>query len=214
MNSLCLKLLVAASLAIIAPFLRAQDGLKGALSQADLTGAFKTNLAVADLDNDKKPDGAVLLGSGSLRDGRFRIQVHFSGHPNAEFSFESTAQALTVSAWDIDNDGNTDLVVEESFTHKPLHVWINEGHGDFHEARVEDFPSLAWRTQEQLQSPANQTDGQVLYLPAQRGFEIATLTSPVAWRLAAKNEPQALSTLSWAATRTRAPNSSRAPPLS
>jgi hypothetical protein len=177
-------------------------------------GSFGRTLAVANLDDDKKPDGAVLVDSGRLHNGRFKLQLHFTDRPNIELTFESTQQALTVAAWDIDNDGDTDLVVEEAITHKPLYVWINEGHGVFREGRVQDLRSLAFTTNEGVQSPCGQPDSQALCLSTQRGFELAILTTPLLARPPSTSETQARATHFSFISRTRAPNPPRAPPLS
>ncbi|HEY6349545.1 MAG TPA: VCBS repeat-containing protein [Candidatus Angelobacter sp.] len=207
--------LVAISMALTASFVWAQDGMKGALAQTNFTAPFGRSLAVADLDGDNQPDGAVLLRSGwPGTSGNFKIQLHFTGHTNVELAFQSKETALAVTAWDIDNDGDTDLVVEENMTHKPLRVWINDGNGEFHEGRVQDFPSLAPGTQEHLRLPANQPDRLVLCLPPQRGFELPILTAGLLARPPSKNSSNAVWLLSSIKVRTLALNSSRAPPLS
>jgi hypothetical protein len=214
-RSLCVKFVFGALLALLAPCLWAQDGLKGALSQAKFSGPFEQRLAVADLDDDKKPDGAVLLDSGPSRpQSSFRLELHFTGHPNAEFTFESSERALTLAAWDVDHDGETDIVVEQALTHKPLYVWINKGNGDFHQGRVQDFPSLGLRSREQLQPPSSQTDCLAQCLPAQRGFEIAILTAPLLARPPSDRELQIVSTHLFVLSAARTPSLSRAPPLS
>jgi len=208
------RLVLVAALVFLAPCLWAQDGLKGALSRAEIAEPFAGTLAVADLDGDKKPDGAVLFDFAGLHSGSRRIQLHFSDRPDTEFAFESMEQALTLTAWDIDNDGDTDLVVEEFFTHKPLHVWINEGHGDFREGRVSDLPSVDLRPRQNLQAPSKPAGGLVLCLPSQRGFEIAILTVPQLGRPTLGSRRHVISPHSWSLSHAQALNSSRAPPLS
>lgn len=208
------QLVVIAALIFLTPCLWAQDGVKGALSQAELLEPFGRTLAVADIDGDEKPDGALLLGYGRLLSGNFEIQLHFSDRPDTKLTFESVEQALSVTAWDIDHDGDIDLVVEESFTHKPLRVWINEGHGDFHEQRVQDFPSDTLRIHENLQSPPRLADGLVVCLPSQRGLKIAILTVLQLGRPPSRPTNQVVSPDSSFSSQTHPPNSSRAPPLS
>jgi hypothetical protein len=213
-RSVCVKLLLAASLSLLSPLVWGQDGLSGALPQTRLTSPIARNLAAADLDNDKKPDGAVLLNSGWLRSGSFKIQLHLTDRPNAELTFESTHTALSLRAADINNDGSVDLVVEEAIGHKPLYVWINQGHGEFHRGRVEDFPALTPATDAQLQSPPDPQDALALCMPSQRGFEITFLTTPLLSRPPSTDHSQVLSAGPSFASRTYAPNSPRAPPLS
>jgi len=209
-----LRLILAISLALVAPCLWAQDGAKGALSQTDFTSRFEHPLAIADLDGDNQPDGAVLVKSGwpgSI--GLFKIQLHFTNHTNSEIAFQSTEAMIAVTAWDIDNDGATDLVVEEALTHKPLHVWINDGRGDFHEGRVQDFPALTPGAQDQLRSP-NTAYFPAVCLPLQRGFEVPMMAASVLASPAPASNWNAASVGSLAQSHVRALNSSRAPPLS
>lgn len=213
LRPLYLRLIGAAFLALMSSCLWAQDGLQGALSQASFNPRLGGSLAVADLDGDHQPDGAVLVQSGWSSSQNFRIQLHFTGHTNVEIAFQSTKTTLAVTAWDIDNDGDYDLIVEEALTHKPLRVWINDGNGVFHEGRIQDFPSLAPGTQEQLRSPANRADCPALCLPPQRGFEVPLLAAGMLARPPSNSRSKALSTVSFTKLQARALNSSRAPPL-
>ena len=210
----CRKLLIAAALVCLAPFLSAQDGLKGALSQTNFGAPLEHHLAAADLDGDDQADGAILVDSNWVgAHNSIKIQLHFTGHPNTELNFESTGQTLTVRAWDIDQDGDNDLVIEDAITHKPLHVWINEGHGDFHEGNIQDYPSLALEADKQLQSPCNQPDCVLFWVPPQRGFEVSLMTVHLLGRPPSTGKSLDLSIASSVMSRIRAPRSSRAPPL-
>ncbi|HKD82920.1 MAG TPA: hypothetical protein VKH81_24735 [Candidatus Angelobacter sp.] len=206
--------LVGAALLCLAPFLSAQDGLKGAVSQADFTTSLGNTLAVANLDGDNQADGAILLDSKRLGSyNSIKIELHFTNRPNSELTFESNGQPVAVRAWDVDHDGDTDLVVEDVFTHKPVRVWINEGHGDFHEGSVQDYTSLAFIASGQLQLPSNRPGDLPLGLPPQRSFDISVLTvhalgrppSP-GTRVAAAIDPSAKS-------HSHTSPSSRAPPF-
>lgn len=209
-------LLCAVAVVCLAPFLSAQDGLKEALSQANFTTPLGHTLAVADLDGDDKADGAILLDSrwtGAGAKSSIKIQLYFTGRPNAELSFESAGHALTVRAWDIDHDGDIDLVIEDAFTHRPLGVWINEGHGDFHEGRLQDYPSIALDADNQLQSPYNRPDSLPLWVPSQRGFEVSMITVHRLGSPPCIGKSPALATISPVVSRARASHPSRAPPL-
>ncbi|HWC16232.1 MAG TPA: VCBS repeat-containing protein [Terriglobales bacterium] len=179
------KLALFTALFLAVPWVRAQDGVQGALPRANLTSnlarPFQQTLAVADFDGDKKPDGAVLInGSLLLHDSGVRkIELHFTGRANTDLSFESNQTDLAISALDVNRDGAADIVVEQSFTHKRIQVWLNDGRGGFRKVRSEDnVVDLA--THERAESPSQQPDNSAICLPSQRDSETAILT---AWEL-------------------------------
>ena len=184
MRAVYLKLMMAVVVAATVPSLWAQDGLQGALSHTKIASPlnfsepFRQTLAVADFDNDQKPDGAVLVDSGRIHDrNSFRIELHLSGSPNTSLSFESTENALTVTASDINKDGATDLIIEQSLSHKRLFVWLGDGQGGFHKSRAEDFPSAQNPNGEHLETPSMQPDCPVVGLPSQRFNEMSVLAA-------------------------------------
>jgi hypothetical protein len=165
-------------LLMLVPALQAQDGLLGALSrEAAITHAqssFEQPLAAADFDNDQMPDGALLLPNG-FSDGKpaFRIELHISSGNGGVITFSTAERGVSISALDVNRDGAPDIVVEEAFTHQRLEVYLNDGHGAFHKARLEDFvapdPSAPqWQSSTTLLAPA-------VYLPATSGSEPARL---------------------------------------
>ena len=133
------------ALAVVASSAKAQDGLDGALSEARdvrslLPNSVELKLAAADFDNDQRPDGAVLQDGGPFEGrGFFHIRLHFTAGKDRDLTFQSTETSLTISALDVNQDGIPDLVVEQIYTHKRLQIWLNDGHGEFHQARVQDF---------------------------------------------------------------------------
>src|SRR5262245_3538859 len=208
------SLILAAMLALTAPSLRAQDGLEGALRRVNFAPSFGPTLAIADFDRDKKADGAVLVDSGLPR-GQcgFQIEIHFSGRENVAFTFQSTEAVHSVSAWDIDRDGDTDVIVEQPFTEQRLQIWLNDGRGNFQSGRIEDFPSPP--TREHLTTSPGARRDVCIALPPQRCFETDAL--PVRRLLdrpvASSSFPIALEA-SLPALYAFSANSSRAPPYS
>ena len=220
MRALYLKLMLVVVVVGTVPSLSAQDGLPGALSQIrvasplNFTQPYRQTLAVADFDNDQKPDGAVLVDSGRIHDrNSFRIELHLSHSRNSSLSFESTENALTVTASDINRDGATDLIIEQSLSHKRLFVWLGDGQGGFRKSRVEDYPSAQNPTGEQLETPSVQPECPAVGLPSQRSNEMSALAAS-----AVRGRPPSigdLETLPQASSETSRPFllvSSRAPP--
>jgi hypothetical protein len=217
---LALKIAVAA-LALTASSLWAQDGLPGALSRSNLASSanlltpFGQTLAFADFDGDHNPDGAVLLD----RDGRqpqssFRtIELHFTGRLNIDLALESSETALAISALDVNRDGAADIVVEQSFTHKRIQVWLNDGRGGFRKVRSEDFPSADAGNCERLESPSQPTDFPAIGLSPQRASDLAISTPCTLASGCSSAREQAPPSELIVGSRAAAPSSSRSPPL-
>ena len=183
------------ALVLVCPLLRAQDGLRGALSDIGRTqlqqGSLAQRLAAADFDNDRHPDGAILLKAGEF-DGRrrFQIRLHVTAGQDHDLIFESNETALAITTADVNRDGIPDLVVEQVFSRKRVQVWLNNGHGEFRPARVEDFPPST-----QLQSgwrlPFQRGEDIGLALPARTGNDhsirmlevLRTASSASIWRI-------------------------------
>lgn len=210
-----------ATVLLVAPVLRAQDGVQGALASIRATTPLAQSftslqgptLAIADFDGDNKPDGAILLEADRLRgQGNFKIELHLTEHDNADIKFQSAEPELTVEALDIDHDGDIDLVIEQSVTRKRLQVWINDGHGNFEKVRIEDFPSPV-PTRQQLSS-WQRLDYPVISLPSQRGFETMLMASHIAGRPPSDNQVAPSSKNLFGNDRGFSLTPSRGPPLS
>ena len=176
---LCLTLI---ALALAAPFGRAQGGLGRALSAIGKTHGLSSlgqKFVAADFDNDRRPDGAILLDGGQ-REGRqvFHIRLFIASDPDRELTFQSNETPLAISALDVNRDGTPDLVVEQVFTHKRLQVWLNDGHGRFRQARVEDFPPFS-EAPCRLKRPAGEPCSLMLALPSRTGNDHVALIQQV-----------------------------------
>lgn len=193
----------------------AQDGIGGALSQLKKISAqgsrFEAGIVAADFDNDQKPDAAILQNAGLL-DGKraFRVQVHLTAGDNHAITFLTAEAGLTISAFDVDRDGATDIVIENAFTHKRLQIYLNNGHGAFRQAKTEDYqtsdPSEPnWHAQLSWGLP-------IIGLPPSRNIELGILRrSSMLNRDAEVRASFRLQTL-LVQSGPRAPSDSRAPP--
>ena len=221
---LCIVLVLIAALACVAPGLRAQDGLQGALSGDGLAQTFRSSyaslferrLVTTDFDGDQKLDGAVLLHFDSFQSrNSFRVEVHLSARNNTELTFESTEDALSIAALDVNHDGTTDLVVEQAFTHRRLYVWLGDGRGSFRQGRVEDFPSDGTTTGREASTARPQIHYAVLSLPPEHRFETTLLkASHVSGRPPSTEQFAPALPTSPQLLRLVASLASRAPPLS
>jgi hypothetical protein len=221
-QSIYVRLAMASMLVLASRCASAQDGLKGALteisrgatSRPSYRPIFEPTLAIADFDNDDKPDGAVLLDSGPFSgQGSHQIELHFTNRTNVELTFQSAETNLSVYGTDIDQDGDVDLVVEQSITHKRLQLWLNNGHGDFEKGRIADFPSSAAQTGQQIKD-AEELNIPAVSLPPQRCVETMLKVCHVAGRPPSDREFAVLSTDIFAESSEFPSTASRAPPLS
>jgi hypothetical protein len=125
--------------------LDAQEGLSDAFARlrtcwipgSSLLG-LGSSVAAADFNHDKHADGALIIREHE----HFRIEVHLRSHRVSAITFASNLPALAMLAFDVNRDGSPDLVVQDPFSSKRLFIWINDGHGGFHSASVDDF---AWK---------------------------------------------------------------------
>ena len=204
-----------ALVALWTPILKAQDGLPGLVSRSAHVGrsipGFGLQIAAADFDSDQKADGAVLLETGRLNGKRsFRIELHLTADQNKVITFSSAQGGLAISALDVNHDGAPDIVVESILTHQCLRVYINDGHGTFHRARVEDYPSsdpapTSWKSRLTENLPA-------FCFPSTREFETALLQQVRMLDQAARGRLQIRRESFLAQSGVRDSGRSRAPP--
>jgi len=69
----------------------------------------------------------------------FHFQVNSADQKTTDFTFRADEPLAVVASRDVNRDGAFDLVVEQSLTHKLLQVWLNDGHGNFRQARASRF---------------------------------------------------------------------------
>src|SRR5262249_43014160 len=217
----CARFVLTISVVLAGRCLWAQDGIKGALSPANLasplnlSNPFGRTLAVADFDDDHKLDGAVLVDSGRLQgQNTFRIDLHLSKSNDSELRFESAEMALAIEALDVNEDGATDVVIEQTFSHQRLYVWLNDGHGAFHSGRIEGFHFHFNPAGNRFAAPPSALDYSPSFAP-QRALKSARLALQSRTSLPPSSEGlKALSRNTSPISRPLLVNTSRAPPLS
>lgn len=168
-------------LVFLAAALHAQDGLSDAAvrvcaSQSLSSSLFSPSLVTADFNSDKHPDAAVLFRASNT----FRIEVHLSSRPVSQLRFASNLANLAILAVDLNHDGSPDLVVEEPFSRQRLFVWLNDGHGSFHPASVDEFPSVTAKRNRGLVSASHHQECLALAFPGKLKIrEVPTCACPV-----------------------------------
>ena len=103
---------------------------------------FSTATTIADFDADGAPDIAVAnrIGRGS---SHYDIEVRLSaGSATQTVSFISIRGALNITAFDVDNDHDADLVITPVLSRDVLDVWVNDGTGHFEAGDRTSFSSL------------------------------------------------------------------------
>lgn len=192
--------------------LHAQDGLRDAFLRLDSTPVFYSKIvgpaiATADFNHDTHPDGAVLFRNNNT----FQIEVHYRFQRVSRITFASNLPTLAISAFDVNNDGHPDLVVEEPFSHQRLFVWLNDGSGSFHAARAEDYQGASEGSGHMLAESSGNPQGQAIAVPGKSRVRLTSSGSiriPVPEKLLGLSPPKT----SHPAEFVSAPNLLRGPP--
>jgi FG-GAP repeat protein len=104
---------------------------------------FGWSTAVGDFDRDGTPDVAVADHVGRPGGDRYAYRIAFSLSSAAgdDVTFESTVDAVTIRTIDVDHDNDLDIVVGRALGGDAVGVWLNDGHGHFTSADVDQLPS-------------------------------------------------------------------------
>ena len=115
-------------------------------------GPFESAAAIADFDADGAPDAAI-ADRTSPSGSHYDIEVHLSQGSTQTVSFVSTRGELNVTALDVDDDHDADLVVTPVLSREVVGIWVNDGAGHFDaddqallasaRGRIEPVPALS-----------------------------------------------------------------------
>jgi hypothetical protein len=102
-----------------------------------------TPFAIADLDGDQEPDMAVVeLQRGLATRARYSIRLQLTAKPESSISVDGPLGGLDITARDVNGDDIADLVVTTELDARLVAVLVNDGHGNFSVAPLEDYPEL------------------------------------------------------------------------
>ncbi len=99
---------------------------------------------LTDLDGDRIADMAAagpgrVDGQGYARE----VSVKLAGSEKTFFTVRTPGASIRLSVRDIDGDDDRDLVILESWSLRPIGIWLNDGHGHFEEGDIGDYSSLS-----------------------------------------------------------------------
>ncbi|MBV8206850.1 MAG: VCBS repeat-containing protein [Acidobacteria bacterium] len=201
------------------PWLRAQDGLAGALQNrfafagcSPMVQFACNSIAAADFDGDNSPDAAILMDARPAN-GLRTIEIHLTARRNTRLTFVSPESSILVTAIDVNRDGAADIVVEQPLTHKRLELWLNDGRGAFHSVPAERFPSPASDSNSRAGVPSARGPYGAACLAVQRGTESAIAAYRFLLRSHSPAVPDAPALSFIAVQPSSAPALPRAPPL-
>lgn len=91
--------------------------------------------AIADLDGDLRPDSAsIQVGQNAGSMSTYWIQVHVAAGPRS-FPVVAPAFGLIIKARYVNGRNAADLVLATAWSRQPVAIFLNDGHGNFSQAK-------------------------------------------------------------------------------
>lgn len=123
-------------------------GSAGAFAQSSSGNAARTGgyrglpYAVADFDGDALPDTATVEGGYAVTEAdQYSIRLRLTGRGAESIFLTAPAGGLSVEAHDVNGDHSPDLVVATMLQHRPVAVFLNDGHGSFSRVLASKYQS-------------------------------------------------------------------------
>src|SRR6185436_8581239 len=67
------------------------------------------------------------------------VSISIAGLAKTHFTVRSSSASIRLSVRDIDGDHDRDLVILESWSSKPIGIWLNDGSGHFKEGKLSEY---------------------------------------------------------------------------
>jgi len=116
-----------------------------AAAQGTFAGAsgFAPRFAIADFDGDRKPDMATIeIERDAVIGTRYSIRLQLSAGEETAIGINGPQGGLLLEPRDVNGDDAIDLIVTTALDSRFVAVLLNDGHGNFTQARAGQFPAL------------------------------------------------------------------------
>jgi len=122
-------------------FAQAARAQRDTQTSASILPQSGSQFAIDDFDGDNRPDVAsVEAGQRDGRDTRYQIRLQLTGGPLQTIPLTAPIGGLQLRSRDVNGDNFPDVVVTTFWTNQPVAVLLNDGLGNFSEAKTSRFP--------------------------------------------------------------------------
>jgi hypothetical protein len=154
----------------------------GLFREGTAAAPFGSSTAIADFNADGAPD--VAIADRTHRGGiAYTIEVRLFEGSAQTVSFQSTTGPLKITAFDVDNDHDADLVVTPVLSREVVGVWVNDGAGHFDARRRNPFGPIDARLAG-VPSLSGFGDYLIPAVPGRRLYAFGLTVDPYAVRVA------------------------------
>jgi hypothetical protein len=112
------------------------------------------HFAIADFDGDNQPDFATVhIGQNGRGEGRYSIGFQLSTGSRQSIVVAAPVGGLQITSRDVNGDNTLDVIVTTEWSHKPVAVLLNDGHGNFTLSGNTQLAEYAYNIQELSAQP-------------------------------------------------------------